>query len=146
MQQDKIFWFHVIDADNENLITEGERIIKQFVLDGFKLHNLLIFTSVNDLHEIHKHIIANKSKAFMYFLTDMTGNMSPDTFKGMVNKKYYKYATELSDVLKQYKPIIKPKIDETRYLNSILDQISERGIESLNSEQKAFLEDSSLKK
>jgi hypothetical protein len=141
---ERIYWLHIVDpGPNDNFISEGENMVKKFILFGYKLYNLLIFTSNNSIKEIHEQIKTQKSKEFMYFLTDMTENIKENTLQGIVNKNYYKYSEKLVETLHSYKPLA-PKTENLKArqekMDLILDQINQKGIESLNPGQKAFLE------
>lgn len=139
----RLYLFYVIDSRNGR-DQEGEQMLRQFMIKGHKIENLFIFTSNAPILEIHSYIKENKLKDFMYFLIDMTNNISDDTFKTIMNENYFRHAGKLAELFKEFKTDIKtitlsPE-EVTKKIDAILDQIIEKGEESLRPEQKQFLE------
>lgn len=138
--KENLFWLYVLDA-RDGKGSDGEQFIKNFTNQAFRLDNLFIFQSSASAEEIHQHIKENKLDDFMYFLVDMTNNITQDTFKGMLNDKFYRQAPRLNKMIQSYKPKVKEaKVDVEKRRDAILDKISFKGIDSLNKEEKEFLD------
>jgi hypothetical protein len=141
---EKLYWFYVIDGRNGR-DQEAEQMLQKFMIKGHKIENLYIFTSTSSIDEIHSFIKENKLKDFMYLLTDMTNNISDNSFKTILNETYFRSAEKLYSLFKGFKSDKKTEItqDSVNYqeqLDKILDQILEKGKDSLQPEQKQFLE------
>jgi hypothetical protein len=145
---ERLFWFYIIDGRNGKA-EEAEQMLRPFMQVGHRLDNLYIFTSGATIIEINAFIKEHKLKDFMYMLTDMTDNITSDTFKMIVNEDYYRPAEKFLKLLSQFKPEIvaeettqeiDPKVIEAK-VNKILEKISANGADSLTPQQKTFLED-----
>ncbi len=138
---DNLYFFYIIDGRNGK-DAEGANMISSFIGKGHKMDNLFIFTSTASIDDINNFLKENKMKDFMYLLVDMTNNVTPETFKTIINEDYYRPAEKFIKMLSEYKPASsKPLIDYQLRFDEILDIINKDGIKSLKPAQKQFMED-----
>lgn len=139
---EKLYWFYIIDGRNGKS-EEGEQMIRSFIGKGHKFDNLFIFTSEVPIDDIHAFLKEHKMKDFMYLLVDMTNNVTPETFKVLVNEEYYRPTEKFLKLLKSYIPEEKKElpINFQKQADEILDIISKNGLKALNPQQKQFIDD-----
>lgn len=119
---------------------EGEILIRPFAEKGFRNYNVFTFVSSVDLKEIVESIQKNKTERFQYLLFDMTTNLSEETFKGVLNPKYYQHAAQAAKIIQDFKPKKEEvNLSKQERVDLILDKINRLGENSLTNEDKEFL-------
>ena len=154
--KEKLYWLNLI---NPGMVSDKvlETNLKEVASTAFRLNDFIIFTSPEKIEVIHETLKKNKPSGLMYLLTDMTENLTAETFKGVMNPEHYKNAKQLMNLINSYKKTNDVKTGEDEflslsskeqqaYLDEILDKISAKGIESLNDKDKRFLEFSKKEK
>lgn len=152
--KDKLYWLNLI---NPGMVSDRtlETNLKEVASTAFRLNDLIIFTSPEKIDVIHETLKKDKPSGLMYVLVDVTESLTSETFKGVMNPAHYKNAKQLMELINSYKKVSKTIEDEFKslssreqqiYLDTILDKISAKGIESLDEKDKRFLEFSKKEK
>jgi hypothetical protein len=137
----RLFWLFTIDPQKENGF-KTKKALSEVTDKGYQLDNLFIFESEFTCKEINEKL-KKIDNNYQFFLIDMTDNITEDSFKAVLKPRIYKYATELANIIKEYRQTITSFNTQStqEIIDRILDKISSSGIESLTDEEKKFLEE-----
>jgi hypothetical protein len=137
-------YLFVVTEPAEAKLDEAAQMLRPFIDKGYQLCNTFLFCSTSTIEEINESIKKNKLKDFLYFLIDVTDNISEETFKGVLNQKYYRFTKQVQDLIKEFRPEVVENVEDVKSIqekiDKILDQISKKGVSSITSSQREFLE------
>lgn len=143
----KIFTLNLITVDHKQYHAFVCEALKDktdaFVHTGGGTYLVLTHDSFKEIFDaIYKH--KDKPKELLFMLSDQTNNISDDTFKAVLNQDYLKISKDLANILKHFKKetpqedVIDSKVSQ-EIIDSLLDQISEKGFDSLQEKEKVML-------
>jgi hypothetical protein len=138
MDNEKTYWLIALSPESESI---AEQLIKPLASKGFRLSNILIFVTKENIDFIHSFLKQNKPDNLVYMLVDMTNNLDSQTFKAVLNDKYFSFSSLLAKYIKQFRKEKSSDLQLTEEVqDKILDKISKWGIESLTQQEKEILD------